>query len=38
MTLCELRTAKFHSIPLECEVLLEEGVSGGRAPHGVCVE
>jgi hypothetical protein len=37
MTLCELRTAEFHSIPLECEVLLEEGASGG-APHGVCVE
>ncbi|KAH9057954.1 hypothetical protein EDB83DRAFT_1038177 [Lactarius deliciosus] len=38
MTLCELRTAEFHSIPLECEVFLEEGTSGGRAPHGICVE
>ncbi|KAH9000803.1 Tht1-like nuclear fusion protein-domain-containing protein [Lactarius hatsudake] len=40
MTLCELRTAEFHSIPLECEVFLEEGpgASGGRAPHGICVE
>ncbi|KAN0127225.1 hypothetical protein V8E53_014945 [Lactarius tabidus] len=38
MTLCELRTAEFHSIPLECEVLLEEGTTGGRMPHGVCVE
>ncbi|KAI9458871.1 hypothetical protein BJY52DRAFT_1267638 [Lactarius psammicola] len=38
MTLCELRTAEFHSIPLECEVFLEEGDSGGRAPHGICVE
>jgi hypothetical protein len=40
MTLCELRTAEFHSIPLECEVFsdLEEGTSGGRTPHGVCVE
>jgi hypothetical protein len=38
MTLCELRTAEFHSIPLECEVFLEEGESSGRAPHGTCVE
>ncbi|KAI9444265.1 hypothetical protein H4582DRAFT_1807497 [Lactarius indigo] len=38
MTLCELRTAEFHSIPLECEVFLEEGASGGRASHGICVE
>lgn len=38
MTLCELRTAEFHSIPLECEVFWEEGTLGGRAPHGICVE
>jgi hypothetical protein len=38
MTLCELRTAGFHSIPLECEVFLEEGESSNRAPHGICVE
>ncbi|KAH9174697.1 hypothetical protein EDB89DRAFT_2067271 [Lactarius sanguifluus] len=38
MTLCELRTAEFHSIPLECEVFLEEKAPGGRAPHGICVE
>ena len=38
MTLCELRTAEFHSIPLECEFFLEEGASGVRAPHGICVE
>jgi hypothetical protein len=38
MTLCELRTAEFHSIPLECEVFLEEGGLSDRAPHGICVE
>lgn len=38
MTLCELRTAEFHSIPLECEAFLEEGTSGGRTLHGICVE
>ncbi|KAF8480116.1 hypothetical protein DFH94DRAFT_460798 [Russula ochroleuca] len=38
MTLCELRTAEFHSIPLECEVFLEEGGLSERAPHGICVE
>ena len=40
MTLCELRTAEFHSIPLECEVFLEEGLGGlsDRTPHGICVE
>jgi hypothetical protein len=38
MTLCELRTAEFHSIPLECEIFLEEGGSSERAPHGTCVE
>lgn len=38
MTLCELRTAEFHSIPLECEVFLEEGGLGDRALHGICVE
>jgi len=38
MTLCELRTAGIHSIPLECEEFLEEGGSGDRAPHGICVE
>jgi hypothetical protein len=38
MTLCELRTAESHSIPLECEVFLEEGASSDRAPHGICVE
>jgi hypothetical protein len=38
MTLCELRTAGIHSIPLECEVFSEEGESGDRAPHGNCVE
>ena len=38
MTLCELRTAEFHSIPLECEVFLEEEGSSDRAPHGICVE
>ena len=38
MTLCELRTAEFHSIPLECEVFSEEGGLSDRAPHGICVE
>ncbi|KAH9990983.1 hypothetical protein BJV74DRAFT_920534 [Russula compacta] len=38
MTLCELQTAEFHSIPLECEVFLEEGGLDGRTPHGICVE
>ncbi|KAI0251910.1 hypothetical protein BJV78DRAFT_1282137 [Lactifluus subvellereus] len=38
MTLCELRTAEFHSIPLECEVFLEEGGLRDRALHSVCVE
>jgi hypothetical protein len=38
MTLCELRTAEFHSIPLECELFLEEGGSIDSAPHGICVE
>ncbi len=38
MTLCELRTAEVHSIPLECEVFLEEGGLSGRTPHGICVE
>ena len=38
MTLCELRTAEFHSIPLECEGFLEEGGLSDRAPHGICVE
>ena len=38
MTLCELRTAGIHSIPLECEVFLEEGGPGDHAPHGICVE
>lgn len=38
MTLCELQTAESHSIPLECEVFLEEGGLDGRTPHGVCVE
>jgi hypothetical protein len=38
MTLCELKTAEFHSIPLECEAFLEEGGLIDRAPHGICVE
>lgn len=38
MTLCELRTAEFHSIPLECEAFLEEGGLGDRASPSVCVE
>ncbi|KAI9511671.1 hypothetical protein F5148DRAFT_266572 [Russula earlei] len=38
MTLCELRTAEFHSIPLECEVFSEEGGLSDRALHGICVE
>ena len=38
MTLCELRTAEFHSIPLECEVFLDEGGLSDSAPHGICVE
>jgi hypothetical protein len=38
MTLCELRTAEFHSIPLECEVFLEEEGLSDRALHGICVE
>ncbi|KAI0292895.1 hypothetical protein BC826DRAFT_1017394 [Russula brevipes] len=38
MTLCELRTAEFHSIPLECEAFLEDGGLGDRAHHGICVE
>jgi hypothetical protein len=38
MTLCELQTAEFHSIPLECEVFMEEGRLSDRAPHGICVE
>lgn len=38
MTLCELRTAGIHSIPLECEAFLEEGGSGDYANHGICVE
>ncbi|KAH9968210.1 hypothetical protein BC827DRAFT_1171024 [Russula dissimulans] len=38
MTLCELRTAEFHSIPLECEVFSEEGGLDDHVPHGICVE
>ena len=38
MTLCELRTAEFHSIPLECEAFWEESGLSDRAPHGICVE
>jgi hypothetical protein len=38
MTLCELRTAGIHSIPLECEEFLEERGSGDRVLHGICVE
>jgi hypothetical protein len=38
MTLCELRTAEAHSIPLECEVFLEEGGLDDLAPHSICVE
>ncbi|KAI0305132.1 hypothetical protein B0F90DRAFT_1625372 [Multifurca ochricompacta] len=40
MTLCELRTAESHSIPLECEAFLDldEGKPVDRAPHGICVE
>ena len=38
MTLCELRTAEFHSIPLECEAFFEESGLSDRASHGICVE
>jgi hypothetical protein len=38
MTLCELRTAQVHSIPIECEVFREEGGLGDSAPHSICVE
>lgn len=38
MTLCELRTAEVHSIPLECEVFLEEGGLSDSPSHGICVE
>jgi hypothetical protein len=38
MTLCELRTAEVHSIPLECELFLEEGWLGDHTPHSICVE